>query len=198
MKKVLTTLVLSIILTGGCLASSPIVVSSPDQEAMTVVAEGPDGSAQEEGDWVNSTETNTVTVSETARKIEQAQRAENLKVQDKYGGAVTIIAMVIVILALTVLCILFLGFGKISKSFHKKKKSKARGLDIEELDDDHVDSGEVIAAISAALAQHFSGVHDIERTILTLRRMKRSYSPWNSKIYNMRVMQGVKHNTPQR
>ncbi len=38
-----------------------------------------------------------------------------------------------------------------------------------------------------ALAEHLYGSgHDLERTILTLRRMKRAYSPWNSKIYNIR------------
>ena len=45
-----------------------------------------------------------------------------------------------------------------------------------------------ITAISMALAEHMGQGHDIEDTILTIRRMRKAYSPWNSKIYNMRVM----------
>ncbi|WP_290390901.1 OadG family protein, partial [Paramuribaculum intestinale] len=51
------------------------------------------------------------------------------------------------------------------------------------------DSGEVIAAISMALAEHSGHGHDMEDTILTIRRMRKAYSPWNSKIYNMRHIQ---------
>ena len=47
-----------------------------------------------------------------------------------------------------------------------------------------LDSGEVIAAISMALAQHFDA-HDIEDNVLTMKRMKRAYSPWNSKIHGL-------------
>ena len=57
----------------------------------------------------------------------------------------------------------------------------------------HLIPGEVIAAIAAALAEHYSGKHDMEDYILTIRSMKRSYSPWNSKIYNLRVLPQVKH-----
>lgn len=54
----------------------------------------------------------------------------------------------------------------------------------------------MIAAISAALAEHFGVSHDMEDTILTIRRMKRAYSPWNSKIYNLRHEPGLHHNNP--
>ena len=29
-------------------------------------------------------------------------------------------------------------------------------------------------------------VHDVEETVLTITRVKRSYSPWSSKIYTLR------------
>ena len=32
----------------------------------------------------------------------------------------------------------------------------------------------------------FGGSHDIEDTILTIRRMKKAYSPWSSKLYGLR------------
>ena len=31
-----------------------------------------------------------------------------------------------------------------------------------------------------------SDVHDVEETVLTITRVKRSYSPWSSKIYTLR------------
>ena len=47
------------------------------------------------------------------------------------------------------------------------------------------DSGEAIAAIAMALHEHLDA-HDRENTVLTINKVKRAYSPWNSKIYNMR------------
>lgn len=119
----------------------------------------------------------------------QQEKKEYAQKNDSFGGGITVIAMVIVVLALAVLSILFGIFGKISAKLLTKKKIEATGAAASD-DNSNAnspDSGEVIAAISMALAEHLDGKgHDIERTILTLRRMKRAYSPWNSKIYNIR------------
>lgn len=143
-----------------------------------------------EGDWVSSEETNTVQESEITRKMIQAEKARNAKENDGFGGAITIIAMCIVLSALVILSLLFLGFGKISSSLQKSRKRKAHGVTENNAEDHHdeLDSGEVIAAISMALAEHLGQHHDLEDTILTIKRMRKAYSPWNSKIYNMRVM----------
>lgn len=120
-------------------------------------------------------------------QISQEDKAQNIKENDRYGFAITIMAMCIVLFALIVLSVFFLGFGKISSSMQSKKKLEAKGLTKETASDDHdVDTGDVIAAIALALSQHFDDTHDLEDTILTIRHMKRAYSPWNSKIYNMR------------
>ena len=126
--------------------------------------------------------------SKIARKMTQAEKAHNAAVNDSWGGAITIIAMCIVVMALAILSILFLGFGKISEAFMKRTKKKAKEAALHEENDDHMDlaHGEVIAAITAALSQHFGEGHDMEDTILTIKRMQRAYSPWNSKIYNLR------------
>lgn len=141
-----------------------------------------------ESNWSDSNEVNTVQMSETARKMIQAEKAKNAAENDRFGGAITIIAMCIVLFALIVLSILFLFFGKISTAVMSNKKREAHGVTAETSEDHHdeLDSGEVIAAIGMALAEHFGQGHDMEDTILTIKRMKRSYSPWNSKIYNMR------------
>lgn len=159
----------------------------------------PNGQKDVEGDWVNSTETNTVRESAIAQKMTQAEKARNAAENDKYGGAITIIAMCIVISALVILSVLFLGFGKISAALMSRKKHAVTGINPSEADETHeaVDSGEVIAAIAAALAEHFGQGHDLEDTILTIRRMKRAYSPWNSKIYNLRQAPEL-HRNPRR
>lgn len=142
-----------------------------------------------EGDWVPSEEVNTIQESELTRKQIQAEKARNAAENDKYGGAITLIAMSIVVGALIILSLLFLCFGKISAAFQKNRKRKAHGVDKTTAEDHHeeLDSGEVIAAISMALAEHTGLGHDIEDTILTIRRMRKAYSPWNSKIYNLRL-----------
>ena len=130
-----------------------------------------------------------------SKPMTKYEKAENLKSNDEHGFVITIMAMVIVIFALAVLYVLFLGFGKVSSHLQAKKKLAAQGktknnLPMEKQD---LDSGEVIAAISMALAQHFDA-HDIEENVLTMKRMKRAYSPWNSKIYNMREVPMLRKN----
>lgn len=138
---------------------------------------------------VTDAETTTAQASEIKRKAIQAEKARNAAENDKYGGAITIIAMGIVLSALLILSVLFLIFGKISSAFQKAQKRKAHGVDESTAEEHHeeLDSGEVIAAISMALAEHMGQGHDMEDTILTIRRMRKAYSPWNSKIYNLRV-----------
>jgi glutaconyl-CoA/methylmalonyl-CoA decarboxylase subunit delta len=46
-------------------------------------------------------------------------------------------------------------------------------------------SGEEAAAIAMALHLYVNEVHDVENTILTIRKISRRYSPWNSKIYGV-------------
>lgn len=135
------------------------------------------------------------------KKMTQAEKAQNAAENDSWGGVITIIAMTIVILALAILSILFLCFGKISESLLSKKKRQtvksATGASMERHDTE-VDSGDAIAAIAMALSEHFGEGHDMEETILTIRRMKRAYSPWNSKIYNLRQIPELHRNDPGR
>jgi len=46
-------------------------------------------------------------------------------------------------------------------------------------------SGEVVAAIAAALQYHLFELHDEERTIITIKKVSKPYSPWSSKLYGM-------------
>lgn len=133
-------------------------------------------------------------------RLTQQQKAENAAKNDPWGFAVTAISMCIVVGALIVLWLLFYCFGKISQNAMSKKKAAtnapaaaAAAISGEKAE---VDSAEVIAAIGMALSEHFGGGHDVEDTILTIRRLNRAYSPWSSKIYNIRTAPQLHKNTP--
>ncbi|MDP5170148.1 MAG: OadG family transporter subunit [Bacteroidia bacterium] len=46
-------------------------------------------------------------------------------------------------------------------------------------------TGETCAAIAMALNLHLYEVHDEEALTLTIHKMSKTYSPWNSKIYGV-------------
>lgn len=195
MKRFLLTAALFLTLAGAGFAA-PVEIQ--DSVTESTVCEKLDDQATLIADPTPSEEVNFIEESPIAHKMTQAEKAHNAAVNDSWGGAITIIAMGIVISALVILSLLFLGFGKISESLLAKKKRQTSKISAEQAasaEHHEVDSGEAIAAIAAALAEHFSEGHDYEDTILTIRRMKRAYSPWNSKIYNLRVVPELHRNT---
>lgn len=116
------------------------------------------------------------------------EKIKDFAERDANGFGMTVMAMCIVFSALLVLCLCFYGIGKISSLMSRMRKARAQGNDTTELaqirEVDH-DTGEEIAAIVMALTQHLYA-HDDESTILTIKKMKRAYSPWSSKIYSLR------------
>lgn len=69
--------------------------------------------------------------------------------------------------------------NKINPSGKKLKAKK------EEEDRKVVLSGEVNAAICAAIHLYVNEAHDEESTVLTIDKVSRRYSPWSSKIYSV-------------
>ena len=118
------------------------------------------------------------------------KKVDTFHERDKRGFALTIMAMCIVFTALLVLCLCFMLISKIGEKITRANKMKSQGLAPKEVArdarPDH-DSGEEIAAIVMALHEHLDA-HDTEQTILTINKVKKSYSPWNSKIYSMREL----------
>lgn len=98
--------------------------------------------------------------------------------------ALTVLGYGIVFLALLTL---YLFFANLAKLIIKLRKSKLKdsGKNVSETDDDSI-SGEVAAAISMALALNFQEAHDIESTIITIKKVQSQYSPWNSKLHGLR------------
>ncbi|MCM1356130.1 MAG: OadG family protein [Staphylococcus sp.] len=116
-------------------------------------------------------------------------KVDSFAEHDPHGFAMAVMAMCIVFTALLVLSICFYVINSIGASVSRKRKVQAlAGTDGETESHHHEqDSGEVIAAISAALAEHLDA-HDRESTILTINKVRRAYSPWSSKIYSLREL----------
>ena len=185
LKKYIALGILSLSLTCGYAQTE----LGPDQIEAPVEYVEPAGQEDVVALAVPSEETNTVEVSPTARRMRQLEKAKNLEENDSFGGSLTLISMCIVICALILLSLLFQGFGKISQALLTKKKHAAVEKAGKTIDQAHPElaSGETIAAIGMALAEYFGQGHDIEHTLLTIHQIKKSYSPWNSKIYNLRA-----------
>jgi Na+-transporting methylmalonyl-CoA/oxaloacetate decarboxylase gamma subunit len=93
----------------------------------------------------------------------------------------SVIGMVVVFVALIILVLLFDFIQYLVLNSSKKKMVKA-GKKVEEMVD--VSANE-IAAISMALHLFINEMHDEESNIITIKRIERRYSPWNSKIYGL-------------
>lgn len=74
--------------------------------------------------------------------------------------------------------------------FGKRKKEKGAALVPEVLTISPVQDtdAEIAAAIAVALRLYSYKSMEFEETIITIQKVIRPYSPWNSKIYNMKQM----------
>lgn len=98
------------------------------------------------------------------------------------GIMISIVGIIIVFSALTVITLLIRALKLINepKKAAEKSDSAVAGTPAR-----NGVSGEVVAAIALALQTHLFELHDEERTIITIKRVSRPYSPWNSKLYGM-------------
>lgn len=130
-----------------------------------------------------------VTPSTNNMTIDRNEKIENFKKHDSVGIGMTIIAMLVVFCGLLVLFLSFKLVGNIAIKLGKKNAMKATGVtDKQEAKELNLGrhSGEEAAAIAMALHEYLNDAHDIEDMILTINKVKRSYSPWSSKIYTLR------------
>ena len=100
------------------------------------------------------------------------------------GITVAVIGYLIVFLALLLSFLVFSNIPKIiyyktRKEFRKQKKQQLKQDDI------HL-SGDLTAAIASALYLYYNELHDPESNIITIKRVRKRYSPWSSKIYGLR------------
>ena len=119
---------------------------------------------------------------------EKISKDEIFRTEDPAGTHMAIVAMAVVFVALATLFLLFKVLGiamqaqmrKNDKPAAKSKSSSnlvvGNGADL---------TGEHVAAIAVALDLYYTEKHDIESEIITINRVAKHYSPWNSKIHTL-------------
>ncbi|MCK5742806.1 MAG: OadG family protein [Chlorobi bacterium] len=95
----------------------------------------------------------------------------------------TVIGYTVVFMALLFLIIFISGISKVLE-IKQRKRLRDEGHRAAEKADLSI-PGEINAAIAMALYLHFDEAHDIEDTVLTIRKRTGSYTPWSQKVYNI-------------
>ncbi len=131
---------------------------------------------------------------------EAAEAAKTFAEHDPYGFIMAMLGMGIVF---SILILTYLIFSNTPKLFTPVFKQKLKDLfrrktpattsepEPEELIVESDLTGEINAAIAAAIHLYRSELHDFEDTVLTMKKVSRTYSPWSSKIYGLRNINHV-------
>lgn len=127
-----------------------------------------------------------VTPSTNNKTLDSNAKMEKFEEHDANGIGMAISAMSVVFCGLLLLFISFKIVGKVAVSLSNRNTMRSKGIGKHEAKELTQAPGEVYAAISMALHEMQDEVHDVEDTVLTITRVKRSYSPWSSKIYTLR------------
>lgn len=141
--------------------------------------------------WVQKggSEKSYVTPSTNNMTLDKNEKIENFKKQDEVGIGMAITAMTVVFSALILLYLCFKLSGRISVKMGKRNAMKVHGITDKEVAKEQKfgqRAGEEFAAISMAMHEYLEDVHDFEDMIITINKVKRTYSPWSSKIYTLR------------
>lgn len=127
-----------------------------------------------------------VTPSTNNVTLDTNEKIENFQQNDSWGIGMTVTAMAVVFLGLIILYLVFKQIGNAAIRASKRNAKKAAGEGATISANAGTESGEIFAAIATALYEMSDDNHDIENTVLTIRKVQRSYSPWSSKIYTLR------------
>ena len=131
-----------------------------------------------------------ITPSSNNKIVDTNNKVEMFAEHDSHGFGMAIMAMLIVFSALLLLCLCFYAISKIGGKISRSNKARSQGLETSHLSKEERpehDSGEEIAAIVMALHEHLNA-HDTESAILTINKVRKTYSPWSSKIYGLREL----------
>ena len=94
-----------------------------------------------------------------------------------------LIGFLLVFAVLVLLIFVMKGMGWFFTREHKAKVAASAATS--HAHDHAISDQELAAAIITALKLYKSAVHDRESEILTINRITRAYSPWNSKIHGL-------------
>lgn len=101
------------------------------------------------------------------------------------GIIIAFTGYIIVFLALLSLYYIFRLLSKVLTINIRRKLAKSGKLQTLPEGQDINISGETVAAITLAIYLNHE-LHDKESDVLTIKKISKAYSPWNSKIYGMR------------
>ncbi len=129
---------------------------------------------------------------------EPLDAAKTFAQQDPYGFIMAMLGMGIVFSILILTYVIFSNTPKLfapafkqkMKNLFKKKLPEIAEAETEDDRDAVVTesdlTGEINAAIAAAIHLYRSELHDFEDTVITMKKVSKTYSPWSSKIYGLR------------
>lgn len=145
-----------------------------------------DGIKYDEEGNILATRLERVTPSSNNAILEENPKIVSLREDDPWGGVMTLTSMLVVFIALLILYLIFNYTGILAQRISQRKVAKSGSLSAVR-SHTHL-SGEVLAAISAAIHEMREDEHDLESTILTIQHVKRNYSPWSSKLQSLRQL----------
>ena len=106
---------------------------------------------------------------------------------DSLTWTIVVVGIGIVFLSLLIVYWFFRYILTFILNFRFRSFARKKGIEPgEALTAKTIQSGEVNAAIAMALYQYFNELHDVESGVVTIKRVSRHYSPWSSKLYNMK------------
>ena len=117
------------------------------------------------------------------------KKSEEIATADPIGMGLTVASVSVVFLVLIFLAIIFTQYGKMLMNIQKKRAIKAAAATTPAATTQAASSvdvsGDVYAAIAAAIHLYNDELHDEENTIITIQKVERAWTPWNAKYYNM-------------
>lgn len=113
------------------------------------------------------------------------KQAERIKESDPVGIGLTVVAVSVVFLALLCISLILKGYGKLILKTQDRKAKKNAPSNAPSTPAPSETSGEIYAAIAAAIYMYDEELHDDENTIITIEKVERAWTPWNAKYYNM-------------
>ncbi|MCL2072590.1 MAG: OadG family protein [Marinilabiliaceae bacterium] len=124
---------------------------------------------------------------------QKPRMSEEIAKRDPYGIGMAMIAMSVVFLALLMLYLVFRQVGVQMLAIQKRRSQKPTEKPSEKkvepkresVSSNAAMSDGVYAAIAAAIHLYSEEIHDVENTVLTINKVSRTYSPWNSKIFGL-------------
>ncbi|MCR4658832.1 MAG: OadG family protein [Bacteroidales bacterium] len=113
------------------------------------------------------------------------KQSERIQASDPVGIGLTVVAVVVVFLALLCISLILQGYGKTIMRVQSKRGLFKPTATAKGTAEDADTEAEVMVAIAAAVHLYNDELHDEEDAVITIQKVERAWTPWNAKYYNM-------------